>query len=138
MFYKNIGIIISIISSLVMFLIYHPNLVMDYFYKKNEFITCNDFFQHVNLYQQMITIEYVYDELITLNSCNLENEKPYMKFRMHGISLYHIFCININVPFSFVVYLATMQFAIPYGVHPSIGEIALLYTFFLFLKCSLW
>ncbi len=61
-----------------------------------------------------------------------------MKFCIHRISLYHIFCININVPFSFVVYLAIMQVAIPYGVHPTIGEISLLYMFFRFLKCSLW
>jgi hypothetical protein len=31
-----------------------------------------------------------------------------------------------------------MQVAIPYGVHPTIGEISLLYMFFRFLKCSLW
>jgi hypothetical protein len=62
-----------------------------------------------------------------------------MKFCMHCIYFYHIFLhININVPFSFAMNLTIMQFAIPYYVHPNIGEISLLYKFFLFFKCSLW
>jgi hypothetical protein len=62
-----------------------------------------------------------------------------MKFCMHYNYFYHIFLhINISVPFSFVMYLAIMQFAIPYNVHPTIGKIALLYKFFLFFKCWLW